>query len=164
MLPSLPDVRVGFGYDVHMLTEGRALILGGVTIPFERGLLGHSDADVLAHAIGDALLGAAALGDIGGHFPDTDDRYLDVSSLWLLEQIRQRLVEAGFSISNVDATVVAQRPRLAPYIDTMRDRLGAALALSADRVSVKATTSEGLGFPGREEGLAAYAVALITTC
>jgi 2-C-methyl-D-erythritol 2,4-cyclodiphosphate synthase len=163
VLPSLPDVRVGFGYDVHKLTEGRALVLGGVTIPFERGLLGHSDADVLSHAIGDALLGAVALGDIGGHFPDTDERYLDASSIWLLEQITQRLVEAGFAISNVDATVVAQRPRLAPYIDAMRDRLGPALALSVDRVSVKATTSEGLGFPGREEGIAAYAVALITT-
>lgn len=158
---TVPDFRVGIGYDVHRLTEGRALVLGGETIPFERGLLGHSDADVLAHAVGDALLGAAALGDIGRHFPDTDEQYRGVSSLRLLEQIARHVAEAGYRISNVDATVVAQRPRLAPYIPAMRERLGAALGLPAGRVSVKATTSEGLGFPGREEGIAAYAVAMI---
>jgi len=154
--------RVGFGYDVHQLVEGRALILGGVDISFERGLLGHSDADVLAHAIGDALLGAAALGDIGRHFPDTDEKFRDVDSLLLLEQIVGLLSEAGYEIGNVDATVVAQRPRLAPHIESMRGRLSAALGIEQNGVSVKATTSEKLGFMGREEGIAAYAVVLIT--
>ena len=149
--------RVGFGYDVHQLVKGRALILGGVDIPFERGLIGHSDADVLAHAIGDALLGAAALGDIGRHFPDTDEKYREVDSLWLLQQIVMRIAEAGYEIGNVDATVVAQRPKLAPHIDAMRQRLSAALGIDRNGVSVKATTSERLGFMGREEGIAAHA-------
>lgn len=157
-----PEFRVGVGYDVHALVEGRALILGGVEVPFERGLLGHSDADVVAHAIGDALLGAAALGDIGRHFPDTDAQYLGVSSLRLLERIVHALGEAGFRPSNVDVTVVAERPKLAPYIGRMREHIGTVLGLTADCVSVKATTSEGLGFPGRGEGIAAYAVAMIT--
>ncbi len=155
--------RVGFGYDVHQLVKGRALILGGVDIPFERGLIGHSDADVLAHAIGDALLGAAALGDIGRHFPDTDEKYREVDSLWLLQQIVMRIAEAGYEIGNVDATVVAQRPKLAPHIDAMRQRLSAALGIDRNGVSVKATTSERLGFMGREEGIAAHAVVLIVT-
>ncbi|MBI4551389.1 MAG: 2-C-methyl-D-erythritol 2,4-cyclodiphosphate synthase [Candidatus Latescibacteria bacterium] len=158
-----PPFRVGFGYDVHALAPGRALILGGVEIPFERGLLGHSDADVLAHAIGDALLGAAALGDLGHHFPDTDEQYRGMSSLTLLSQIVGLLRDAGLAVANVDATVVAQRPRLASHVPAMRASLSAALGLPADRVSVKATTTEGLGFPGREEGLAAYAVALVMT-
>jgi 2-C-methyl-D-erythritol 2,4-cyclodiphosphate synthase len=157
----MPDIRVGFGYDVHPFAEGRACVLGGVSIAHERGLLGHSDADVLAHAIGDALLGAAGLGDLGRHFPDTDERYRGVSSLHLLERIVVLLGEAGYGVANVDATVVAQRPRLAPFVPVMRERLGAALGIPAGRVSVKATTSEGLGFAGREEGIAAYAVALI---
>jgi len=155
--------RVGFGYDVHQLVKGRALVLGGVDIPFERGLIGHSDADVLAHAIGDALLGAAALGDIGRHFPDTDEKYREVDSLWLLQQIVMRIAEAGYEIGNVDATVVAQRPKLAPHIDAMRQRLSAALGIDRNGVSVKATTSERLGFMGREEGIAAHAVVLIVT-
>lgn len=155
------DIRVGFGFDVHAFSDGRACILGGVSIPHDRGLLGHSDADVLAHAIGDALLGAASLGDLGFHFPDTDDRYRGVSSLFLLEEIARLTREAGYQVSNVDATVVAQRPRLAPFVPEMKDRIGAALRLASDRVSIKATTSEGLGFTGREEGIAAYAVVLI---
>ncbi|MEE2708197.1 MAG: 2-C-methyl-D-erythritol 2,4-cyclodiphosphate synthase [Gemmatimonadota bacterium] len=160
-MPQPYGFRVGFGYDVHKLVKGRALILGGVEIPFERGLLGHSDADVLAHAIGDALLGAAALGDIGRHFPDTDEQYREVDSLWLLQQIVMRIADAGFEIGNVDATVVAQRPKLAPHIDAMRQQLSRALGIDRNGVSVKATTSERLGFMGREEGIAAHAVVLI---
>ena len=160
-MPQPYGFRVGFGYDVHKLVKGRALILGGVEIPFERGLLGHSDADVLAHAIGDALLGAAALGDIGRHFPDTDEQYREVDSLWLLQQIVMRIADAGFEIGNVDATVVAQRPKLAPHIDAMRQQLSRALGIDRNGVSVKATTSERLGFMGREEGIAAQAVVLI---
>ncbi|MBT5872472.1 MAG: 2-C-methyl-D-erythritol 2,4-cyclodiphosphate synthase [Candidatus Latescibacteria bacterium] len=154
-------LRIGFGYDVHRLVKERPLILGGVTIPFEYGLLGHSDADVLAHAIGDALLGAAAMGDIGKHFPDTDETYRDVDSLLLLGEILKRIENAGYSIGNVDATVVAQQPRLAPHIDNMRARLSEALHLDTGALSVKATTSEGLGFAGREEGISAYAVVLL---
>ena len=160
-MPQPYGFRVGFGYDVHQLVKGRALILGGVDIPFERGLLGHSDADVLAHAVGDALLGAAALGDIGRHFPDTDEQFREVDSLWLLQQIVLRIAEAGYEIGNVDATVVAQRPKLAPHIAPMRQRLSAALGIDRNGVSVKATTSERLGFMGREEGIAAHAVVLI---
>ena len=160
-MPQPYGFRVGFGYDVHKLVKGRALILGGVEIPFERGLLGHSDADVLAHAIGDALLGAAALGDIGRHFPDTDEQFREVDSLWLLQQIVLRIAEAGYEIGNVDATVVAQRPKLAPHIDAMRQQLSRALGIDRNGVSVKATTSERLGFMGREEGIAAHAVVLI---
>ena len=155
------DLRVGTGYDVHAFADGRPCVLGGVTIPHERGLQGHSDADVLSHAIGDALLGAAALGDIGRHFPDDDEQYRDISSLVLLQRIVDALGESGYTVSNVDATVVAERPKLSPFVPLMRSRIGAALGLPDDRVSVKATTSERLGFTGREEGIAAHAVVLI---
>ncbi len=157
----MDDIRAGTGYDVHAFAEGRPLVLGGVTIPHERGLQGHSDADVLSHAIGDAMLGAAGLGDIGIHFPDDDARYRGISSLVLLQRIVDALGESGYTISNVDATVVAERPKLSPYVSQMRSRIGKALGLPDDRVSIKATTSERLGFTGREEGIAAHAVVLI---
>ena len=157
----MADIRVGTGYDVHAFADGRPCVIGGVTIPHERGLLGHSDADVLSHAIGDALLGAAALGDIGIHFPDNDDKYRDISSLVLLQRIVDALGESGYTVSNVDATVVAERPKLSPFVPLMRSRIGAALGLPDDRVSIKATTSERLGFIGREEGIAVHAVVLI---
>lgn len=155
------ELRVGQGYDVHRLTEGRPLILGGVSVPWDRGLMGHSDADVLAHAVMDALLGAAAMGDIGQLFPDTDPAYSGADSLGLLREVSRRLAEAGWRVVNVDATVVAQRPRLAPFIPAMRRNLGTAMGLEESRVSVKATTEERLGFTGREEGIAALAVALL---
>ncbi len=151
-------MRVGFGYDVHRLVVGRPLKIGGVTIPFEKGLAGHSDADVLLHAIADALLGAAALGDIGLHFPDTDPRWKDMDSRELLRQVYAKLQVSGYRVNNVDATVVAQRPRLRPYIEAMREVLAEILELSVNQVSVKATTNERLGFVGREEGIAAYAI------
>lgn len=154
-------MRIGHGYDVHRLVEGRKLILGGVDVPFERGLLGHSDADVLAHAVMDALLGAAALGDIGKLFPDSDPAYEGADSLALLRRVSELLGENGYRIGNVDATVLAQRPRLAPHIPLMRERLAAAMGVDPGRVSVKATTEEGLGFTGAGEGIAAHAVALI---
>ena len=154
-------VRIGHGYDVHRLAEGRKLILGGVDIPWERGLLGHSDADVLTHAVMDALLGAAGLGDIGKHFPDTDPAYAGADSLKLLEHVAGLLRERGFVVGNVDATVLAQRPKLAPHIPAMRDNLAQVMGVSPDRVNVKATTEEGLGFTGSGEGMAAHAVALI---
>jgi 2-C-methyl-D-erythritol 2,4-cyclodiphosphate synthase len=154
-------VRIGHGYDVHRLVEGRKLILGGVEIPFEKGLLGHSDADVLAHAVMDALLGAAALGDIGKLFPDSDPAYAGADSLVLLRRVAEVLAEHGYGIGNVDATVLAQRPKLAPHIPEMRERLAAAMGVGPGRVSVKATTEEGLGFTGTGEGIAAHAVALI---
>ena len=157
----MDDIRAGTGYDVHAFAEGRPLVLGGVTIPHERGLQGHSDADVLSHAIGDAMLGAAGLGDIGIHFPDSDAHYRGISSLVLLQRIVDALGESGYTISNVDATVVAERPKLSPYVSQMRSRIGKALGLPDDRVSIKATTSERLGFTGREEGIAAHAVVLI---
>lgn len=153
--------RIGQGYDVHRLTEGRPLILGGVTIPWEKGLLGHSDADVLLHAIMDALLGAAALGDIGGLFPDTDVRYRGADSRVLLRRVREVLMEHHFTIGNVDATLVAQKPKIAPYIPQMRRNIAGDLEIPVDRVSVKATTEERLGFTGAEEGMAAHAVALL---
>ena len=155
------SMRIGMGYDVHRLVEGRPLILGGVTIPYERGLLGHSDADVLAHAVMDALLGAAALGDIGGMFPDSDERWRDADSLHLLEQVAARLAETGWEIGNVDATVLAQAPKLAPYIPEMRRRMANAMGIDAAQVSVKATTEEHLGFTGAGEGMACHAVALL---
>lgn len=155
------DFRIGHGYDVHRLTEGRALILGGVQVPYALGLLGHSDADVLTHAVMDALLGAAGLGDIGRHFPDTDERYRGISSLLLLEHVRRLLADAGWRAGNIDATVIAQRPKLAPFLDEMRQKLAATLGISPDCVNVKATTEEGLGFSGRGEGIAAHAVALL---
>ncbi len=154
-------MRVGHGYDVHRLAEGRKLILGGVDIPWERGLLGHSDADVLTHAVMDALLGAAGLGDIGTHFPDTDPAYAGADSMKLLAHVVELLREQGFSVGNVDATVLAQRPKLAPHIPVMRDNLARVMGVSPDRVNVKATTEEGLGFTGSGEGIAAHAVALI---
>ena len=154
-------MRIGHGYDVHRLVDGRKLILGGVEIPFEKGLDGHSDADVLTHAVMDALLGAAALGDIGKRFPDNDVRYLGADSIGLLKTVRTVLEEHGWKLSNLDATVIAQRPKLAPYIDTMRKRIADALETDAENVSVKATTEERLGFTGSGEGIAAHAVCLI---
>ena len=153
--------RIGYGYDVHRLVEGRALILGGVTVPFEKGLLGHSDADVLLHALMDALLGAAALGDIGHLFPDTDEQYRGADSRCLLRQVAAVLAEHGCSIGNVDVTLVAQRPKIAPYIPQMRENIAGDLALPLDAVSVKATTEERLGFTGSGEGMSAHAVAMI---
>ena len=157
----MTKLRVGHGYDVHRLVEGRALILGGVTVPFDRGLLGHSDADVLTHAVMDALLGAAVLGDIGKLFPDSDEVYAGADSIALLERVTALLREHGWQVGNVDATVVAQAPKLAPYIPEMRRRLAEAMGLDVDCVSVKATTEERLGFTGSGEGMAAHAVALI---
>ncbi len=154
-------MRIGHGYDVHKLVEGRRLILGGVEIPWEKGLLGHSDADVLTHALMDALLGAAALGDIGHLFPDNDPRYEGADSIKLLERVTAVLAEAGYRVGNVDVTVIAQRPKLAPHIAQMRERLARAMGVDAGRVSVKATTEEGLGFTGEGLGIAAHAVALI---
>lgn len=154
-------MRIGHGYDVHRLTEGRKLILGGVDIPYEKGLLGHSDADVLTHAVMDALLGAAALGDIGKLFPDNDPAYAGADSLVLLERVGERIVQAGYRVGNIDATILAQRPKLAPHIPQMRANLAARLGLDVDQVSVKATTEEGLGFTGTGEGMAAHAVCLL---
>ena len=155
------DIRIGHGYDVHRLVEGRALILGGVRIPYEKGLLGHSDADVLVHAVMDALLGAAALGDIGKLFPDRDPAYEGADSLLLAAEVGRRIAAAGYTVSNIDATVLAQRPKLAPYIPEMREKIAAALGIPVDRVSVKATTEEGLGFTGEGLGIAAHAVCLL---
>ena len=154
-------MRIGHGYDVHRFAEGRDLILGGVRIPYEKGLLGHSDADVLTHAIMDALLGAASLGDIGLLFPDSDPAYLGADSLELLSRVGRLLSENGYGISNIDATVIAEKPRLRPYIDQMRERIADALSLPVDRVSVKATTEEGLGFTGERLGIASHAVCLL---
>ncbi|WP_405740006.1 2-C-methyl-D-erythritol 2,4-cyclodiphosphate synthase [Anaerovibrio slackiae] len=151
--------RFGMGYDVHQLVEGRKLIIGGVEIPFEKGLLGHSDADVLLHAISDALLGAAALGDIGKHFPDTDERYKGADSLKLLEEVGRLLAEKGYTVGNVDATIVAQRPKMAPHIPVMRENIARVLHVDVDRINVKATTEEHLGFTGSGQGISAYAIA-----
>ena len=155
------NLRIGTGYDVHRLVEGRELILGGVTIPYEKGLLGHSDADVLLHAVMDALLGAAAMGDIGQHFPDSDERYRGISSLVLLEETAALLRKAGFTPGNVDATIICQRPKLAGYLPAMRENVARTLGVPLEDVSVKATTEEGLGFTGTGEGIAVQAVALI---
>ena len=154
-------MRVGFGYDVHRLVEGRKLILGGVDIPYEKGLLGHSDADVLVHALMDAMLGAAGLGDIGRHFPDTDDQYKGISSMILLQKVTERLTEAGYMVNNMDVTVVAQRPKLAGYIPQMEENLAQVLGVSETAVNVKATTTEKLGFEGEGLGISAYAVCSI---
>ncbi len=154
-------MRIGHGYDVHKLVEGRKLILGGVEIPYEKGLLGHSDADVLTHALMDALLGAAALGDIGKLFPDNDDRFLGADSIGLLREVARVIREHGYTVGNIDCTVIAQRPKLAPYIQQMREILAQAMGTELDRVSVKATTEEKLGFTGEGLGIAAHAVALI---
>jgi 2-C-methyl-D-erythritol 2,4-cyclodiphosphate synthase len=153
--------RVGAGYDVHRLVPKRPLILGGVAIPYTLGLDGHSDADVLSHALGDALLGAAGLGDLGGHFPDSDPRYKGISSLRLLEKIQALIRETGFEIGNVDVTVVAQEPKVSPFREKIQASLSSVLNLSPDQISIKATTTEGLGFAGRREGIAAYAVVLL---
>ena len=155
-------MRIGHGYDVHRLVEGRKLILGGVEVPHTLGLLGHSDADVLTHAVMDALLGAAALGDIGRHFPDTDPAYAGADSLKLLDHVVELLEEKGYRVGNVDATILAQKPKLAPYIEKMRDNLAARMKVEPDQVNVKATTEEKLGFTGAEEGIAAHAVALLS--
>ena len=154
-------MRIGQGYDVHRLVEGRELILGGVNIPYEKGLLGHSDADVLTHALMDALLGAAALGDIGKVFPDTDDEYLNADSIGLLKKVCRLIYDHGYWICNVDCTLIAQQPKIAPYIDAMRRKLAEAMELSVGDVSVKATTEEGLGFTGDGLGMAAHAVVLL---
>ena len=154
-------IRIGHGYDVHRFAEGRRLVIGGIEIPYEKGLLGHSDADVLLHAISDALLGAAALGDIGHIFPDTSPEYKDADSLLLLRKVGARLYAAGYRPSNIDATVIAQRPKLAPYIRQMRAKIASALDMDINCVSVKATTEEGLGFTGEGLGIAAHAVCLI---
>lgn len=154
-------MRIGHGYDVHRLTENRKLILGGVEIDFEKGLLGHSDADVLLHAISDALLGAAAMGDIGKLFPDNDDRFLGADSRKLLEEVVQKLSEKGYKIINIDSTVIAQRPKLSPYIDLMRKNIAESCSLDIDNVSVKATTEEKMGFTGEGMGISAHAVVLI---
>lgn len=156
-------MRVGMGYDVHKLVEGRDLILGGVKIPYEKGLLGHSDADVLLHAISDALLGAAALGDIGKHFPDTDPQYKGADSLKLLEHVGKLLEEKLYVIGNIDATIIAQRPKMAPHIPQMRENIARALKIEVDQVNVKATTEEGLGFTGTGEGISSQAIALLHT-
>lgn len=152
------QIRVGTGYDVHKLVEGRKLILGGVEIPHSLGLLGHSDADVLLHAIMDALLGAAALGDIGKHFPDTDDHYKGISSLKLLEHVAQLLQKHGYEIGNIDATVIAQKPKLRPYIEEMEKNIAEVLGISGDQINVKATTEEGLGFTGEQQGISSQAI------
>lgn len=154
-------MRVGMGYDVHKLVEGRDLIIGGVKIPHTLGLLGHSDADVLTHAIMDALLGAAALGDIGKHFPDTDPKYAGADSIKLLEYVGKMLTEKGYVVENIDATIIAQRPKMRPHIDTMRENIAEALKIDSSRVNVKATTEEGLGFTGTGEGISSQAICLL---
>ncbi|MDI3481023.1 MAG: 2-C-methyl-D-erythritol 2,4-cyclodiphosphate synthase [Tepidanaerobacteraceae bacterium] len=154
-------MRVGMGFDAHRLVEGRKLVLGGVTVPFEKGLLGHSDADVLVHAINDALLGAAALGDIGVHFPDTDMRFKDISSILLMKRVGELLREAGFGIVNIDSVICAEKPKLSPFIPKMRQNIAEALGIEVEKISVKATTTEGMGYEGRGEGISAHAVCMI---
>ena len=156
-------MRIGTGYDVHRLVQDRELILGGVKIEYEKGLLGHSDADVLVHAIMDALLGAAALGDIGKHFPDSDPAYKGISSMALLEKVGELLAQKGFIVENIDSTIIAQAPKMRPYIEAMRENIAGALGLEKDFVSVKATTEEGMGFTGAGQGIAAQAVCLLTS-
>ena len=156
-------MRVGMGYDVHKLVEGRNLILGGGQVPHTLGLLGHSDADVLVHAIMDALLGAAALGDIGRHFPDTDDRYKGISSMKLLEHVRDLLQEKGYVIDNIDATVIAQKPKLRPYIEEMEQNIANTLGIAVDQVNIKATTEEGLGFTGSQQGISSQAICMLSS-
>ena len=157
-------MRIGHGYDVHRLVEGRKLILGGVEIPFEKGLLGHSDADVLVHAVMDSLLGAAALYDIGHHFPDSDNAYKDIDSRVLLRHVCSLLAENSLCVSNIDCTIIAQRPKISPYIDKMRENIASDLKTDISRVNVKATTEEGLGFTGNMQGIASHAVSLICKC
>ena len=155
------NFRIGHGYDVHRLVDNRKLIIGGVSIPHTQGLLGHSDADVLSHAIADALLGAAGKRDIGFHFPDTDPRYLGVSSLYLLEEVLNILTDSGYCIGNIDCTLIAQAPKLSPYIEDMKNNIANALKISTNDINIKATTEEKLGFTGRKEGIAAHAISLI---
>ena len=154
-------MRIGHGYDVHRLVEGRKLILGGVEIPYEKGLLGHSDADVLTHSVADSILGALAMGDIGKHFPDSDERYKGADSIMLLKEVYNIMKEKGYKIGNVDVTVIGQEPKLSPFIDRMREKLADALSSEKDRISVKATTEEKLGFTGNKEGIASHAVCLL---
>lgn len=154
-------MRIGFGYDAHRLVEERELILGGVTIPFEKGLLGHSDADVLTHSVCDALLGAAGEGDLGRHFPDTDSKFKGISSIKLLEEVNRLIDGKGYQLSNLDVTVVCEKPKLASYIREMKENIAKALEVSENAVNIKATTTEGMGFAGRKEGIASYCVALI---
>ena len=156
-------MRIGMGYDVHRLVENRDLIIGGVRIPYEKGLLGHSDADVLLHAVMDALLGAAALGDIGKHFPDTDPKYKGADSMMLLKEVGNLLAESHFVIDNIDATIIAQAPKMRPYIDTMRQNIADALEIDISQVNVKATTEEGLGFTGAGEGISSQAICMLST-
>ena len=155
------DIRIGHGYDVHRLVPDRRLIIGGVEIPHSRGLLGHSDADVLTHAVMDALLGAVGLGDIGKHFPDTSGEFKDINSMILLEKVRDMLSDKGYAVSNIDATVVIQKPKLAPFIQKMSENIASTLKINSDRVNIKATTEEKLGFTGSEDGASAHAVALV---
>lgn len=155
-------MRIGMGYDVHKLVPERKLILGGVTIPYELGLLGHSDADVLLHAIMDSLLGAAALGDIGKHFPDTDDRFKGISSIKLLTEVGKLISEKGYKIENIDATIIAQKPKMAPHIPLMRENIASALNIELDKINVKATTEEGLGFTGEGKGISSESICLLT--
>ncbi|MGL5765749.1 MAG: 2-C-methyl-D-erythritol 2,4-cyclodiphosphate synthase [Sarcina sp.] len=154
-------MRIGMGYDVHKLVENRDLIMGGVKIPFEKGLLGHSDADVLLHAISDSLLGAAALGDIGKHFPDTDERYKGADSLFLLQEVGKLVLSKDYTIGNIDATIIAQKPKMLPYIENMRKNIAKALNIEVEQINVKATTEEGLGFTGSLEGISAQSIALL---
>ena len=154
-------IKIGFGYDAHRLTKGRDLILGGVKIPYDLGLLGHSDADVLSHAIGEAILGALCLGDLGKHFPDTDEKYRRISSLKILSMIHDMAKKEDAKIINIDSTIVAQEPKLSPYIDKMRENIADVLKIGIDQISVKATTTEGLGFTGKKEGISAYAIVLV---
>lgn len=154
-------MRIGSGYDVHRLVEDRKLIIGGVEIPYEKGLLGHSDADVMTHAVMDAMLGAAALGDIGRHFPDSDDRYKGISSMELLREVGDKIAQKGYRVGNIDATIIAQRPKIAAHIPAMRENIARVLGIDIDRINVKATTEEGLGFTGEGLGIAASAVCLL---
>lgn len=154
-------MRIGLGYDVHRLVEGRDLIIGGVKIPYEKGLLGHSDADVLLHAIMDSLLGASALGDIGKHFPDTDEKYKGISSIKLLEEVGKLLLNNGYSINNIDSTIIAQKPKMAPFIQQMRENIANALNIDLMQINVKATTEEGLGFTGNGEGISSHSICLL---
>lgn len=154
-------MRIGLGYDVHQLVEDRKLIIGGIDIPFEKGLLGHSDADVLVHAIMDSILGALGLGDIGKHFPDTDNKYKDISSIYLLSQVNIFMNEMGYNIGNIDATIVAQRPKMAPHIEDMRKAIAETLNTAIENINIKATTTEWLGFEGREEGISSYSICLL---
>lgn len=154
-------MRVGIGYDVHKLVDGRNLIIGGITIPFEKGLLGHSDADVLVHAIMDAMLGAAALGDIGKHFPDTDMKYKGVDSMELLKEVNKKILSKGYKVNNIDAVIIAQKPKMAPYIEQMVERISEVIGIEKQWINIKATTTEGLGFAGKGEGIAAQAIASI---